>query len=73
MAILRRAIDAGFRDAPRLASDPELIPLRSRADFQTLRMDIEFPADPFARWDEGSDDHLEQKVGASPADSVFRD
>jgi eukaryotic-like serine/threonine-protein kinase len=49
MAILRRAIAAGFRDASRLVSDPELIPLRSRDDFQALRMDLEFPADPFAR------------------------
>jgi hypothetical protein len=49
MAVLRRAIAAGFRDASRLASDPELIPLRSRADFQALRMDLEFPANPFAR------------------------
>ena len=48
MAILRRAIGAGFRDASRLASDPEFTHLRSRPDFQDFRMDLAFPADPFA-------------------------
>jgi serine/threonine-protein kinase len=49
MRILRRAIDAGFHDAARLASDAELAPIRSRADFLPLRMDVEFPANPFSR------------------------
>jgi len=51
IAILRRAIAAGFRDSARLASDAGLTPLRSRADFQELRMNLEFPAYPFARAD----------------------
>jgi serine/threonine-protein kinase len=48
MALLRRAIAAGFRDASQLAADPVFRLLRPRADFQELQMDLEFPADPFA-------------------------
>jgi tetratricopeptide (TPR) repeat protein len=48
ISILRRAIAAGFRDAMRLAVDPGFLPLRSGAAFQELRMDLEFPAHPFA-------------------------
>jgi tetratricopeptide (TPR) repeat protein len=44
---LRRAVDAGFRDLGQLQRDPDLDPLRSRADFQTLIMDLAFPPQPF--------------------------
>ena len=32
-----------------IAIDHDLDPLRSRADFQELMMDLNFPDDPFAR------------------------
>jgi serine/threonine-protein kinase len=48
MAALRRAIAAGFREAARLRNEEDLAPLRSRPDFQSLLLDIAFPADPFA-------------------------
>jgi tetratricopeptide (TPR) repeat protein len=51
MAILRRAVAAGWRGADHLHSHPSLDPLRSRADFQELEMDLSFPDDPFARSD----------------------
>jgi serine/threonine-protein kinase len=47
MDTLRRAVAAGFQDADRLRQDTNLDPLRSRADFRMLRMDLEFPSDPF--------------------------
>jgi tetratricopeptide (TPR) repeat protein len=44
---------AGFFDDPPnfglIRSDPDLDPLRSRADFQNFVLDLTFPADPFAR------------------------
>jgi serine/threonine-protein kinase len=49
MAALRRAIDAGYRDFPHIRSDPDLDPLRPRADFPLLLMDLAMPAEPFAR------------------------
>jgi serine/threonine-protein kinase len=48
MASLRRAVQAGFTDLKQLQHDADLDPLRSRADFQTLIMDVAFPAEPFA-------------------------
>jgi hypothetical protein len=50
MAALRRAVDAGWRDAARLAKEPDLDPLRSRDDFRELLLsllDLAFPSDPF--------------------------
>ena len=35
-----------------LTEDPNLDPIRSRRDFQTLLRDVAFPADPFARSDD---------------------
>jgi serine/threonine-protein kinase len=51
MAILRRAVAAGWRGADHLHSKSSFVPLRSRADFQELEMDFHFPDDPFARRD----------------------
>ena len=47
MEALRRAVDAGFRDGRRLREDIALDPLRPRADFRALVIDLGFPADPF--------------------------
>src|SRR5262249_18301216 len=49
MATLRRAIEAGFSDLRQLEQDADLDPLRSRADFRTLIMDLTFPAEPFKK------------------------
>jgi hypothetical protein len=51
MATLRRAAAGGWQGVDDLQSDPAFAPLRSRADFQELRMDLIFPDDPFARID----------------------
>ncbi|MGC8641966.1 MAG: hypothetical protein ACP5XB_19035 [Isosphaeraceae bacterium] len=45
---LRRAITAGLHDLRFIRRDPDLDPLRARADFQLLLLDLEFPEDPFA-------------------------
>jgi serine/threonine-protein kinase len=49
MSTLRAAAAAGYRDARWMGNDPDLAPLRSRSDFQMLRLDMAFPADAFAR------------------------
>jgi hypothetical protein len=49
MGVLRRAVAAGFRDAARIRDDRDLAPLRDRADFRMLLMDLSFPAEAFAR------------------------
>jgi serine/threonine-protein kinase len=48
MEALRRAVARGYRSPYALRSDPSLDPLRSRPDFQTLLLDLQFPGDPFA-------------------------
>jgi serine/threonine-protein kinase len=48
MAILRRAIAAGYNDIDLIRVEPGLDPLRSRDDFRRLMSDLTFPADPFA-------------------------
>ena len=48
VATLRRAVAAGLEDVAYMRKDPDLEPLRRRADFQMLLMDLAFPADPFA-------------------------
>jgi hypothetical protein len=49
VATLRRAIEAGFSDLTQLEHDVDLDPLRSRADFRTLIMDLTFPPQPFKK------------------------
>ena len=48
MAVLRRAVAAGYRQVDAMKRDPDLDPLRGRADFQSLMMDLAFPSNPFA-------------------------
>jgi tetratricopeptide (TPR) repeat protein len=48
MRALRQAIAAGFRDTRALREKQDLDPLRNRADFELLTMDLEFPTDAFA-------------------------
>jgi hypothetical protein len=45
---LRKAAALGWRDAPWLANEPDLAPIRSRPDFEMLKLDMAFPANPFA-------------------------
>jgi eukaryotic-like serine/threonine-protein kinase len=49
MIALRRVVASGFKAATLLRTDSDLNCLRSRADFQCLLMDAEFPTEPFAR------------------------
>jgi hypothetical protein len=49
MAVLRRAVAAGFKDMARMRFHWNLDPLRARRDFQELLLDLEFPANPFVR------------------------
>jgi serine/threonine-protein kinase len=44
---LRRAAAGGWRSAAYLGNDPDLAAIRSRRDFQMLKLDVAFPADPF--------------------------
>jgi hypothetical protein len=49
---LKEAMAAGWNDAGKTNSDPDLAPLRDREDFSRLLADLfdrGFPADPFAR------------------------
>jgi hypothetical protein len=48
VSTLRRAIELGWADVPGLKTNSGLDPLRGRADFQAILMDLSFPADPFA-------------------------
>jgi serine/threonine-protein kinase len=45
---LRRAVDAGLQDAEFMRRDADLDPVRSRADFQVLLLDLAFPDQPIA-------------------------
>jgi serine/threonine-protein kinase len=45
---LRQAIGAGYQDIALMRSDPELNPLRSSNEFQSLLSDLTFPVNPFA-------------------------
>jgi serine/threonine protein kinase len=49
MEMLRKAVAAGYRDVAWMRRDPDLDPLRPRADFQALLLDLAFPAYPFTR------------------------
>jgi serine/threonine protein kinase/tetratricopeptide (TPR) repeat protein len=48
MAVLRRAVAMGYRDANAYRTESALDPLRDRDDFRLLMMDLAMPADPFA-------------------------
>ena len=47
IAALRRAALSRPGGVDRLRRDPVLDPLRSRADFREMILDLSFPADPF--------------------------
>jgi serine/threonine-protein kinase len=49
MAVLGRVEAGGYRDPDLLRVELGLDPIRSRADFRVLMMDLGFPAEPFAR------------------------
>jgi tetratricopeptide (TPR) repeat protein/tRNA A-37 threonylcarbamoyl transferase component Bud32 len=49
MAVLKRAVAAGYSDAPLMRRDVDLDPLRPRRDFQELLRDLSFPHNPFER------------------------
>ena len=49
MGVLRRAIAAGYRNVNWMKRDPDLDPLRARADFQALMADLAFPSEPFSQ------------------------
>jgi len=41
IALLKRAVDAGFNDVPTLKKDPDLNPIRQRADFKAIVAELE--------------------------------
>src|SRR5262249_42045417 len=45
MALLRQAVDRGFKDAARLRQNPALAPLRAREEFRQLLAELEGKAD----------------------------
>ena len=49
MALLHKAVGMGYRNADAFRTEDALDPLRDRADFRLLMMDLAMPADPFAR------------------------
>ncbi len=49
MALLVRAVGVGYRTPYAYRNEPALDPIRGRADFQLLMLDLVFPKDPFAR------------------------
>jgi eukaryotic-like serine/threonine-protein kinase len=49
VATLRRAVAAGMEDVAFMRRDPDLDPIRMRPDFQLLLMDLDFPAESFAK------------------------
>src|SRR5262249_45204182 len=49
LALLRKAVDVGYRDPAAYRTETALDPLRDRADFKLLMMDLAMPADPFAK------------------------
>jgi eukaryotic-like serine/threonine-protein kinase len=49
MAALRQAGAAGWRNVAAMDSERDLAPIRTRPDYRMLRLDMAFPADPFAR------------------------
>ena len=49
MGLLHKAVAMGYRDLALFRSEAALDPLRDRADFRLLMMDLAFPAEAFAR------------------------
>jgi serine/threonine protein kinase/tetratricopeptide (TPR) repeat protein len=49
MVTLRQAVAQGYRSRIEMGDDLDLIALRDRPDFQTLLLDLAFPAQTFAR------------------------
>jgi hypothetical protein len=49
MAMLRGAVEMGFRNASAFRIEDALDPLRARIDFRLLMLDLSFPAQPFDR------------------------
>jgi serine/threonine protein kinase/tetratricopeptide (TPR) repeat protein len=49
MALLKKAVALGFRNANEFRIQDALDPLRDRPDFRLLILDLSFPANPFAR------------------------
>jgi tetratricopeptide (TPR) repeat protein len=49
MALLRKTVGMGHRDASGFRTDSALDPFRGRDDFRLLMMDLAFPAEAFAR------------------------
>jgi hypothetical protein len=50
MDVLKQVVAGGYRDAT-MKAQPDFAPLRGRGDFQELVLDLDFPAEPFARPD----------------------
>jgi len=48
MTLLHKAVAQGYRNADAMAKEVALDPLRDRADFRLLMMDLAFPGRPFA-------------------------
>ena len=48
MAVLRSAFAGGYRDLNLLEVEHGLDPLRARADFRSMMIDMSFPAEPFS-------------------------
>jgi hypothetical protein len=46
MSLLRRAVSSGYRNVAAVCAESALRPLRSRADFKLVLMDLVFPAEP---------------------------
>ena len=49
MGLLQKAVAMGYRDLAIFRNEAALEPLRDRADFRLLTMDLMFPAEAFAR------------------------
>jgi hypothetical protein len=48
IAVLQRAVAAGYREREVLRMDSDLAPLRLRDDFQRILLDAAFPDNPVA-------------------------
>ena len=49
MAILRQAVTMGYRSPDAFRTESGLDPIRNRAKFRALMLDLVFPTPPFAR------------------------